>query len=83
MPSAPTPRTGPSRFTSFLLGLLFLAGCSATKPPKGAVIIPRECLNSIELTPNTFCVVGPDGKLRCSNVKVNHKTGCVKLDVKK
>lgn len=66
-----------------LIGLL-LAGCAAhtAKVAVPQVVVPRDCILSVALTPKTQCV-GADGKpLNCVGLKLVKIRGCEQVKVK-
>lgn len=60
--------------------LATLCGCAAreaqVKAPASSLVIPRECILSVKLTPKTHCV-GPDKQhMNCKGIELTIITGC-------
>ena len=67
---------------ALIFALVFaLTGCAA-RPARGRVVIPHDCLISVELNEKTECD-GPDAKhVRCAPVTLTRKQGCEVFDVR-
>ncbi|HEV2194197.1 MAG TPA: hypothetical protein VGR55_01345 [Candidatus Acidoferrum sp.] len=64
-----------------------VSACSVKKHREARryeVLVPRECLESVELTDRTVCHSGPDGAtLHCAPLTLKKRAGCETLSAKK
>lgn len=60
-----------------------LFGCAAhtAKVAVPEIIVPRYCIEKVELTPKSECK-GPDGKLDCKGILVTFDPSCAIVNVK-
>lgn len=73
-------------FSLFLL--LALAGCRhqvtgyKPEPIKGfALVVPRGCINAIQLTTETYCRGKDLNSLSCYHLKLDKKVACEQIEV--
>lgn len=66
-------------FYSFAGILLF--GCAAQKPIKAQVVVPRDCMTSVELTDKAECHGDDVEHLHCTGFKLTKRQGCEQLSV--
>lgn len=66
---------------------VLLTGCAVHKSRITAtpvVVIPRECITKVELTPDSECYLSADGNLTlCRHVNITRKERCEVLKVPK
>lgn len=62
---------------------MLLDGCAARKNvgSPGRVIVPNDCIKSINVTPETYGEIGPDGNLIIRRATVTRMVGCEKFVV--
>jgi hypothetical protein len=61
---------------------LLLAGCASHKPvTRGKVVVPNECIQSLNKTPETWCEISDKGELQCHNATITRVVGCEKFQV--
>jgi hypothetical protein len=65
-----------------VLSLLF-CGCAARHNlgSPGRVIVPNECIQSLNKTPETWCEISDKGELECHGAAVTRIVGCEKFQV--
>lgn len=65
--------------------LAALCGCAAreaqVKAPASSLVIPRECILSVKLTPKTHCVGTDKQHMNCKGIELTIITGCGQLAV--
>lgn len=62
--------------------LAALCGCAAREAqPASSLVIPRECILSVNLTPKTHCVGTDKQHMNCKGIELTIITGCGELVV--
>jgi hypothetical protein len=74
-------RNAKQRLIETLLFLATLTGCAAQKPAAAKVVIPRYCMEAVELTEGSRCTGADKNSLHCTGLKLTVKSGCEQLQV--
>lgn len=67
---------------------LLLSGChkipsykAPSPPPTFSLMVPRQCIESVELSPDTYCRGKSLQELTCYRIQLHKKKDCEMLEV--